>query len=95
MRKLFLLGMMVLSMQSAQAVNIGSQGIVTDFGFLTWDSLVKSSARIEALESKVSLLRNALIFGSVLVAGAFIYMQWSKKAKNEQVTDAKLEEKNA
>jgi hypothetical protein len=92
MRKLFLLGMMVLSMQSAQAYSFGDTGFDTDYGLVSWGNFGSFPQRITALENQITVLRNALIFGSVLVAGVFIYMQWSKKAKTEQEVDTTLEE---
>jgi hypothetical protein len=95
MRKLFLLGMMVFSMQSVQAFRMNDRGFDTGYGLVSWESFGSFPQKITALENQVTVLRNTLIFGSVLVAGAFIYMQWSKQAKTEQASDAKLEEKAA
>ena len=95
MRKLFLLGMMVFSMQSVQAYSFDNTGFDTGYGLVSWENFGSFPQQITALENQVSLLRKAFVIGSVLVAGAFIYMQWSKQAKTEHVADAKPEEKNA
>lgn len=95
MRKLFLLGMMVFSMQSVQAFRMNDRGFDTGYGLVLWESFGSFPQQITALENQISLLRKAFVIGSVLVAGAFIYMQWSKQAKTEHAADAKPEEKNA
>lgn len=95
MRRFFLASLMLVSMQSAQAIMMTGDGIDTGHGFIAWSSLTSFQQQITALENQVSSLRKAFIISSVLVAGAFIYMQWSKKVEAAHVVDANPEEKKA